>query len=160
MPKEMNKDELLAAYQKISDSFDQFTQLIRETVASNTGEKTSPDSRLSDYINDSDDARSIGNAIQDGQQAVSDVLHRYGMAPVGYFPTTVITRLEDIGRAQAKLKMILDSDIFDSLGKHDPHWDIADQATLYERLYCMRGPLQCLNDNLWDLWAILRREEE
>lgn len=71
----------------------------------------------------------------------------------------LICRLEDLGRAQEKLKTILDEDIFDGLGKYDPYWKHEDPE-VDEKLCNIRCQIACLLDNLWDLWAILRKEEE
>ena len=71
--------------------------------------------------------------------------------------TEIIDRIEDIGRARQKLKSILDTEVFDNLSKHNPYWESKDEE-MSERLYEIRMSLSCLNDNLWDLWAILNKE--
>ena len=159
MPKEMNKDELLKSYEKISASFDEFTQLIRQKVQEDTSENGAPDSHLDDYLHNSNNARSNGNEREDREKDVWDVLRERGLNPLESFPSAVIARLEDIGRAQQKLKMILDEEIFDSFGKHDPYWQ-DENPEFDDKLHTIRSRIACLNDNLWDLWAILRKEEE
>lgn len=76
-----------------------------------------------------------------------DILKARGINPVKSLPMALISRLEDIGRAQQRLHMILQEEIF----QHD---------------YVLNNPekvnkdLTVLEDNLWDLWRILRKEEE
>ncbi len=73
------------------------------------------------------------------------------------FPQAVISRLEDIGRAQNKLAGILDEPIFDKLSKHNVYWH-SDNEQASDKLDDIRLKLSCISDNLWDLLAILRRE--
>lgn len=93
------------------------------------------------------------------EKDVWDVLRERGLNPLESFPSAVISRLEDFGRAQQKLKSILDDEIFENLSKHDPYWDSTHESEA-DRLHDIRCKLNCLSDNLWDLWAILRKEEE
>lgn len=71
----------------------------------------------------------------------------------------MVSRIEDIGRAQGTLKMILDHEVFDRLSKHNPYWDSIDPDAA-EKLDEIRRMLSCVSDNLWDLWAILRKDDE
>ena len=83
----------------------------------------------------------------------------YDVKPVAPDPLfkEMIDRVEDIGRARQKLKSILDTEMFDNLSKHNPYWESKDEE-MSEKLYDIRMSLACLNDNLWDLWAILNNE--
>ena len=56
----------------------------------------------------------------------------------------MITRLEDIGRAAEKLKRILDVGV---LSKKERF-----MMSIQEK----ENEIECLKDNLWDLWAVLR----
>jgi len=99
------------------------------------------------------------NVISASFEEFTQLVRQREINPFESLPAAVIARLEDFGRAQSKLKMILDDEIFDNLSKHDPYWDHADEIAS-DKLYDIRMKLICLSDNLWDLWAILRREEE
>ncbi len=71
----------------------------------------------------------------------------------------LIQRLEDIGRAQEKLRSILEDELFDNLSKHDPYWNSKNELESY-KLADLRGKIALLSENLWDLWLILRKDEE
>lgn len=208
------KNEILEAYQKISDTFDDFTQLMRarvpyeswpkhlqiagisEDLLGPADKKPVPD--FADQISEHCDecAGELENALEDGwlhcqpncrpdksframigiiskwktylqsqkpykarQHDIWDTLRERGFDPTKALPTALISRIEDIGRAQEKLKNILDEELFDNLSKHDPFWDSKHELES-EKLDDLRRKLSCLSDNLWDLWAILRKEEE
>jgi hypothetical protein len=76
--------------------------------------------------------------------------------PLGSAIVDAIVRL---GRAQEKLKNILQEHLDDRYSKHDPNWD-----SEYEReanlLDDARLKLNCLHDSLWDLMGILQPEGE
>ena len=163
MPQPLNeayKNEVLEAYQKISDTFDDFTQLMRkrvpyeqwpahcQAIAGVNPELLGPSSETP--------PRERGNFPT---KDIWDVLRERGLNPMEAFPTAVISRLEDIGRAQARLKSILDDEIFENLSKHNPYWDSKHELEA-DKLDDLRRKISCLSDNLWDLWTILRKEEE
>lgn len=70
----------------------------------------------------------------------------------------MLNRIADLGRAQERLKTILDDEIFNNLSKHNAYWE-SEHEKEDEKLYDIRCKLSCLLDNLWDLFAILRKEE-
>lgn len=74
-------------------------------------------------------------------------------------PEYMIEQIKSIGKAQAKLKTILDNDLFHSLSKRDPYWTSED-PDVEDQLQNIRMKLSCLSDELWDLWAVLRKEDE
>ncbi len=113
----MRVQELLAEYDKIADTFDGFTRLMRKKFPL---ERIEGEKKLPEYM---------------------------------------IDQIKSIGKAQAKLKNILDNDLFDSLSKHDPYWTSEDPDT-EDQLQVLRMKLTCISDDLWDLWAILRKEDE
>jgi len=96
---------------------------------------------------------------QEVNDNIWDVMKSRGLDPTKAFPMSMINRLQDIGRAQQLLKSILDSEIFENLSKHSMFWH-SDRCVDAEKLDDIRGRVVCLNDNLWDLWRILRMEEE
>jgi len=173
-------NDLLTAYQKISDTFDDFTKLMRMRVPYESWPLhcriagLNPDS-LGPVSNLGCDPR--GTPIQktlqpqpqqipiapcappeDNTKDVWDLLREKGFNPLQAFPTAVISRIEDIGRAQAKLKSILDSDIFNR-SAFDKSWVHKDKE-FDDKLDSLRMEIRVVEDNLWDLWAILRNEEE
>ncbi len=114
---EMKEKDLLEEYNKIADTFDGFTRLMRK---------------------------------------------KFPLEPLQrecHLPEMMIERVQDIGKAQAKLKSILDYEIFDSLSKHNEEWHHPD-PDVHDRLQVKRMEINCMRDDLWDLWAILRKEDE
>lgn len=224
---EAYKNEILEAYQKISDTFDDFTQLIRKRVpyeqwpdhckiAGVNPEMlgcSHPNSeirkivpppepmRIPDFPQEMldlcqdpiDDLEKIilegwrhvqsdcrpdesframlkvmlkwkvylesKQKKEEAQTNIWDILKAQGMDPTKAFSMGMISRIEDIGRAQNKLKTILDNDVFDTLSKHNPYWH-SEHDIEADKLDEVRRQLSCLNDNLWDLWAVLRQESE
>lgn len=113
----MKDYDLLEEYDKIADTFDDFTQRMRAAYP------------------------------------------HHGIFTPETLPQVVTKKIQDMGRAQQKLKSILDEDIFDSLSKHNPYWDAID-PDVSDKLDDLRRKFVCLNDNLWDLWAILHADHE
>lgn len=158
MKHDQSKEELLEAYEKISSTFDDFTQLMRKRVPYQDWPEHCKIAGVSENLLGRADEPAKKNHAQRNKD-VWDVLREHGINPLESFPSAVIKRLEDIGRAQQKLKSILDDDIFDNLSKHDPYWD-SEHEPEADRFHDVRMKLNCMRDNLWDLWAILRNEEE
>ena len=170
-------DELLEAYQKISDTFDDFTQLMRARVPYESWPKhcqiggvnpellgpasgnlgCDPPGTPIDF--DSHLKRLPPVPIPEPQKDIWALLKEKGFDPTKALPTAMISRIEDIGRAQQKLKTILDEDIFDITSKHNPYWNSKHEEES-EKLDDLRRKISCLNDNLWDLMTILQRDEE
>lgn len=71
----------------------------------------------------------------------------------------VVKRLEDIGRAKEKLRIILDDEIFETTSKHNPYWQ-SEHEQEADKLDDLRMKLACLNDNLWDIWSVLRQDND
>jgi hypothetical protein len=76
-----------------------------------------------------------------------------------YLCPGIVDAILRLGRAQEKLKTILETYLDQSISKHDPEWH-----SEYEResdlLDETRRKLNCLHDNLWDLMAVLQPEGE
>jgi hypothetical protein len=64
-----------------------------------------------------------------------------------------------LGRAQERLKSILQSEVFDGLSKHDVKWDSEHQREA-DILEDVRLQLGAVHDNLWDLMGILQPEDQ
>jgi len=67
----------------------------------------------------------------------------------------ILSRIEDIGVAKEKLRVIMDHDILHDLRRDNPTWQSVDESA---KLDSIRMQLSCLSDNLWDLWAVLNRD--
>ena len=74
-------------------------------------------------------------------------------------PNPIISKIQDMGRVQERIKSILDDDIFDTLSKHNPYWD-SEYELEADKLGDLRRKFSCFQDNLWDIMGILRKEEE
>lgn len=62
-----------------------------------------------------------------------------------------------IGRAQQYLESLLKYSIFDDLSKHSDQWhSVHDREG--ELLNELRMRLSCLNDDMWNLMAILKQD--
>ena len=71
----------------------------------------------------------------------------------------VVNKLLKVGRAYQLIILLLDDDIFDSLSKHDPYWQDEDEA-VDDKLHQLRGKIQNMSDQLWDVIALIDTEEE
>jgi hypothetical protein len=69
----------------------------------------------------------------------------------------IIKRIEDIGKAITHLKEILDCDLFDDLSKHSNYWD-SEHNNEADKLDDIRLKLSFLEENLWDVYAILEND--
>lgn len=170
-------DELLQAYQKISDTFDDFTHLMRARVPY---ESWPPHCKIAG-VNPDLLGPASGNLgcdapgtpidfnshlrrlepvpIPEPEKNIWDLLKEKGFDPTKALPTAMISRIEDIGRAQQRLKSILDDDLFDNLSKHNTYWHSKYEPES-DKLDDLRRKLSCLSDNLWDLMTILQKDEE
>lgn len=144
--KEMEEKDVFQAYKEISDKFDMFTQMMRARHAS-IGYAL-----IGDSIN--------LNPTMKPPEFIPIPDYTPGVAPDSKMYEAILNRIQDIGRAQEKLKSILDEDILEQHSKHDPYWHTDDLEIANDRLHDLRCKLNCLSDNLWDLWTILRKEEE
>jgi hypothetical protein len=210
---EAYKNDILEAYQKISDTFDDFTKLMRSRVpyeewpkhcqiaginpdllgpadigCSPPGTKIKgfdkppemvpiPDTHVA-YCNEMKDiskitAKQMEECIKDGWKHVQStcrpdksframlriMIHWMAYMEKQKTATYPLTsRIEDIGRAQERLRNILDDDIF-----HKSAFDplrVSENAQFDHKSDFLREKISCLHDNLWDLMAILMKEEE
>ncbi len=134
--------ELLEAYQKISDTFEDFTQLMRKRV---------PYERWPAHCKiDGMDEKEFGKFLSNDWQ-------KNKMVPVPDYASNVadflLNRVQDMGRIEEKLGNILEDPIFDKLSKHNTYWNSS-----CEKLEELRVKFACLNDNLWAIMGIIRRE--
>jgi hypothetical protein len=166
-------NDLLEAYQKISDTFEDFTRLMRMRVPY---ESWPLHCRIAgvgtDLISVPEDANipiKLDSPVQqvpiapcpppeDNCKDIWDLLREKGFNPLQAFPSVVIARIEDLGRAKEKLKTILDLDIFNR-SAFDKFWTHSD-SEYNEKLDQLRLEIRLVEENLWDLWAVLRIEEE
>lgn len=219
---EAYKNEILEAYQKISDTFDDFTQLMRKRVpyeqwpdhckiagvsehllgaASPAGvDKPTTPVGIPDFtdltsnqiaivtkeleeslqkgwnhvqpscrpdqsframiqiLNNFKRYMEAQNQLKKNKDNIWDILKARGLDPTKAFPMAMISRLEDFGRAQEKLKMILDDEIF-CKSAFDPFWT-SKNPEFDQKLDDLREKISCLKNNLCDLWSILRKEDD
>lgn len=97
---------------------------------------------------------------EEADKKIIDGMKARGVDVDAKMSEAILNRLQDIGRAQQKLKSILDEDLLEQHSKHYPYWHTDDLEVANDRLHDLRCKLNCLSDNLWDLWTILRKEEE
>ena len=133
--KQEYQSELLEAYSKISDTFDDFTQLMRKRVPYHSWPQRCKNTEVSDDLK--------GNP----EINLENTSH------------LLISRVKDLGRAQEKLKFILDDEIFDRTNKHNAYWNTESEAD-WDKLDDLRRKFALINENLWDLMAILKTGDE
>jgi len=75
----------------------------------------------------------------------------------GDISTKLVDAIIRLGRAQERLKDILDDELFKHLSKHYHKWE-SNHDRENDILDDTRRALSCLSDNLWDLYTILRPE--
>lgn len=159
---EAYQNEILEAYQKISDTFDDFTQLMRSRVPYESWPKHC---QIAGINPDLLGPANIGCSPPGSK--INGFDKRPEMVPIPDFtnPTSnqledkMISRIKDMGRAQERLKMILDDEIFETLSKHNTYWHSKYEPES-DKLDDLRRKFSCLSDNLWDIMGILRTEEE
>jgi len=144
------QNKILEAYQKISDTFDDFTQLMRKRVPY---EQWPDHCKIKDMDIDSGEKHLFSH---ESPNSIS--IPDYTESPSSQLEDKIICQIKDLGRIQERLKMILDDEIFDKTSKHNPYW-YSKYEEEEDKLDELRIKLSCLNDNLWDIMAILRKEE-
>jgi len=72
---------------------------------------------------------------------------------------SILNRIQDMGRVENMLKSILNDDVFANLSKHNPYYD-SEYEVEADKLDDLRRKLSCINDNLWDVISILKKDEE
>lgn len=71
----------------------------------------------------------------------------------------ITSRLEDIGEIKAKIKEVMDMEIFDKLSKHDHIWNNEElKEKDYDILWDMRSYFLIIQGHLEDIQDILYRE--
>lgn len=175
----MKQDDLLDKYKEISDKFDEFTQCIRKTVPVNSLPPhcrmglDPPGTHVCVKLQPPSKGVSVsGECEKCGYHTLECQCKNFIKADMGngvspsndyidlnkIIPAAMIERIEDIGRAQEKLKGILDDEIFDNLSKHDTYWKSKYEPES-EKLDDLRRKIAYINERLSDLWDILRKEE-
>lgn len=156
---EAYQNEILEAYQKISDTFDDFTQLIRARVpyeswprhcqiAGINPELLGPADTPGTHIQLRFDKPPVPMPIPDFTERTSNQLE-----------DKMISRIKDMGRVQEKLHSILKDEIFETLSKYNTYWHSKHELEA-EKLDDLRRKFSCFQDNLWQIMGILRTEEE
>ncbi len=146
---EAYKHEVLEAYQKISDTFDNFTQLMRKRV---------PYEEWPDHCKSAIPSIGCDAPATPIQQTLKQPEH-VNIPDASGLSLAILGRIQDIGRAQEKLQSILDDDMFDNLSKHDPYWHPTIGEEI-DRLYDIRMKMSFLHENLWKVMGILNKNEE
>jgi hypothetical protein len=67
----------------------------------------------------------------------------------------IVEAIIRLGRAQEKLKTILETHLDQTISKHDPQWH-SEYERENDQLYEARCKLNCLHDDLWNLMAIIQ----
>ena len=66
----------------------------------------------------------------------------------------LINRLESVGVAREKLRVVLEDDVFNDLSKHNPRWE-SEHEPEGELLHDLRFKLAWLEEQLWAISAAL-----
>ena len=156
---EAYQKEILEAYQKIRDTFDDFTQLMRSRIPYEEWPRHCQIAGINPDL--------LGRAILPGTHVQLRFDKRPERVPIpdNNDPTSnqledkMISRIKDLGRAQQRLKMILDDEIFENLSLYNPYWNSKYELEA-DKLDDLRRKFSCLRDNLWDSMGILRTSEE
>jgi hypothetical protein len=162
---EAYKNEVLEAYQKISDTFDDFTQLMRKRIPYEEWpshckiEGIDPDLLGTANPSESHIKRNF---------KMSDILE-VPVPPLTSLPSSekssnqvidrMISRIKDLGRVRERMKMILDYELFENLSKHNSYFHSENELES-EKLDDLRRKISYLNNSLWDIMTILRTDDE
>ncbi len=78
-----------------------------------------------------------------------------------FMAKSLTERLISLGKAQMKLKEIVDDDFLDQnkFSKHNEWWD-SEHETESDKLDDCRRKFSHLHDMLWDLWSYIHGDEE
>ncbi len=155
---EAYKNEVLEAYQKISDTFDDFTQLMRKRVPYEQWPDHCKIAGVSEDFGCPPPGTKIKGFDKTPQMIpIPDLTdHTSNLIMI---IDRLVYRIIDLGRVEEKIKNILDDEIFDTLSKHNPYWDSKHDLEA-DKLDDLRRKFSCLQDNLWDIMAILQKERE
>jgi hypothetical protein len=69
----------------------------------------------------------------------------------------ILARLEDTGRAQERLRQVLDNEVFENLSKHNPYWD-SEHEKEAEKLNDIRLNIASVSEELYEIWGMLKTE--
>lgn len=115
---------------------------------------------MKEYVDLLDEYAKIANTFDDFTQKMRAAFPKeHTLITQATLPEVVVNRIKDMGRAQQRLKSVLDDEIFDTLSKHNEYWDSIDPDAS-DKLDDLRRKFVCMQDNLWDVWAILHSNEE
>lgn len=73
--------------------------------------------------------------------------------------TAICKKLESIGIAREKLRLVLENEVFNDLSKHNPWWTSIHEVE-DDKLDDLRRKLSCLNDELWEIVSTLEEDHE
>ena len=68
-----------------------------------------------------------------------------------------LNRIQNMGRAEERLRELLRDEVFEMLSKHNPYWD-SEHEVEAERLDFARRKFSGIQNDLWDIMAILTNE--
>lgn len=145
---ELKENELIQAYRKIHETFDDFTQLMRARI---------PYKEWPEHLQIAGINEDLLGPADKKEEKMSGECDECGEHALECICNAVMKRIQDMGRAQEKLKTILDSDIFGKAA-FDPYWT-HDNEDFDNRLDEIRLRIAVLEDNLWDVWAVLRDKD-
>ena len=96
---------------------------------------------------------------EDDEQDIWDTLRSRGFDPTHTLPMAMISRIQDIGRSEEKIRVMMDDPIFETLSKHNPYWE-SEIEEVDDKLHDIRCKLGMMHDNLCDIWEILSNPED
>lgn len=159
---EAYKNEILEAYQKISDTFDDFTQLMRKRVPYDNWPNHMKIAGVSEEMMGKylkcDPPGTKFDAFSHLKRIEPVPIPEYE-APKPELSVAILSKIQDMGRIEEKLLTLLDDDIFETTSKHNPYWH-SENEEIGDKLDDLRRKFSCLHDNLWDIIAILRKDTE
>jgi len=126
--------ELSDAYKKIYDNFDDFVNMVRKDVGP---------------------YEEIKNIIKADRAVVPIPAN----VKTYMLPNELIHKLQDIGRIEEKLLNLTEDQIFENLSKHDEYWSCEDPDTS-DKLDELRMKFGYINDKIWDIISIIRKDEQ
>lgn len=70
-----------------------------------------------------------------------------------------VRRLQDLGRIEERLRVLLNDNIFEYLSKHDPYWNENDSDE-YDRLDECRMKFRHIQDQLYEVLEIAHGDHQ
>jgi len=71
----------------------------------------------------------------------------------------ILNRIQDIGRIEEKISILLKDEIFEMLSKHNPYW-VAEKEDEEDKLDDLRRKLCAIQNTLWDIKEIINDDHE